>query len=42
MLDSNNRIVWDYRFEPNIIRDVMVDPKGDIYITASDGFAFGS
>jgi hypothetical protein len=36
MLDSNNRIVWDYPFEPDIIRDVMVDPKGDIYITASE------
>ncbi|MFN2513684.1 MAG: hypothetical protein ABR568_19975 [Pyrinomonadaceae bacterium] len=36
MVDSHNRIVWDYPFEPNIIRDVMVDPKGDIYITASE------
>ena len=36
MLDSNNRIVWDYPFEPNIIRDVMVDPNGDIYVTASE------
>jgi hypothetical protein len=36
MLDSNNRIVWDYSFEPDIIRDVMVDSKGDVYITASE------
>ena|ERR1700730_6506989 len=36
MLDSDNRIVWDYSFEPDIIRDVMVDPKEDIYITASE------
>ncbi|MFN2510547.1 MAG: hypothetical protein ABR568_03775 [Pyrinomonadaceae bacterium] len=36
MLDSNNRFVWHYSFEPDIIRDVMVDPKGDIYITASE------
>jgi hypothetical protein len=36
MLDSNNRVVWHYSFEPDIIRDVMVDPKGDIYITASE------
>jgi len=36
MLESNNRIVWEYSFEPNFIRDVMVDPKGDIYITASE------
>ena len=36
MLDSPNHIVWNYPFEPNIIRDVMVDPKGDIYITASE------
>jgi hypothetical protein len=36
MLDSNNRIAWDYPFEPNVIRDVMVDAKEDIYITASE------
>ena len=36
LLDSRNRIVWDFRLEPEIIRDVMVDPKGDIYITASE------
>ena len=36
MLDSSNRIVWDYPFEADVIRDVMVDPKGDIYITASE------
>lgn len=36
MLDSKNRIVWHYSFDPNIIRDVMVDAKGDIYIAASE------
>ena len=36
MLDSNNRVAWRYSFDPNIIQDVMVDPKGDIYITASE------
>jgi hypothetical protein len=36
MVDSHNRIVWDYSFEPNIIRDVMVSPNGDIYVTASE------
>ena len=36
MLDSNNRVLWRHSFDPNIINDVMVDPKGDIYITASE------
>lgn len=36
LLEANNRIVWEYSFEPNVIRDVMVDPKGDIYVTASE------
>ena len=36
MLDSHNRIVWSYSFEPDIIRDVMVDPNEDICITASE------
>ena len=36
MLDSQNRIVWHYSFEPNIIRDVMVGPSGEIYVTASE------
>ncbi len=36
MLDSSNRVMWRYSFDPNIIRDVMVDPKGDIYVTSSE------
>ena len=36
MLDSNNRILWHYSFEPNIIYDATVDAKGDIYVAASE------
>jgi hypothetical protein len=37
MLDSNNQVVWEYVLEPDIIQDVMVDSKGDSYVTVSDG-----
>jgi len=37
MLDSKNQIAWECPFEPNIIQDVMVDSRGDIYITLTDG-----
>ena len=37
MLDSKNRVVWEYSVAPNVILDVEVDPKGMIYIAVSDG-----
>jgi outer membrane protein assembly factor BamB len=37
MLDPNNRIVWKYFVEPNIIYDVRVDKEGMIYVAISDG-----
>jgi hypothetical protein len=36
MLGSNNHILWHYSFEPDIIYDVTVDAKGDIYVAAGE------
>jgi hypothetical protein len=37
MLDGNNRTVWEYSVEPNILYDVRVDHEGKVYLAISDG-----
>ena len=37
MLDDQNKIVWKYSVEPEIIYDVSADSRGSIYVAISDG-----
>lgn len=37
MLDAEQRILWTYSVEPNVIYDARVDTRGRIYVAISDG-----